>query len=119
MSKTTSFVKEVLARIKGDNVAVIAEKNYRKATAGINGQIASLNGRLVEEEEKVDEASENLANAKYPTDVITDVTAYVKKIRDKQEAYDKAVDNLATVKDSLDYYKTLLAGFESQTETPE
>jgi hypothetical protein len=118
MSKTKSFVKEVLARMKGDTVAVTAEKNYRKATAGIGGQIAALKSKLVEEEGRVDDAKDALDNAKYPVDMIADTSSYVKKIKEKQDAYDKAKEDLEAVQHSITYYEELLASFDVE-ETAE
>lgn len=117
--KATSFVKEVLARIKGDAVTVTAEKNYRKASAGISGQIASLNSRLVEAEGNLEEANENLENAKYPTDLIGNVNDYVANIKAKQDLANKAKDALEDIQHTLTYYKDLLAGFDQEVETAE
>ena len=115
MSQAKSFVKEVLARFKGDTDKVVAEKNYRKASAGISGQIAALNAKLVEEEGRVEDAKEALEAVKYPTDLITDVSSYVKNIKDKQEAYDKAKGNLEGVQETLTSYKDLMAGFDQES----
>jgi len=117
MSKTTSFVKEVLARMKGDTVTVTAEKNYRKATAGLGGQIAALKSKLVEDESKVDDAQEALDNAKYPTELISDVASYVRKIKEKQEAFDKAKEDLEAVQQSIVYYERLLLSFDEEDNT--
>lgn len=120
MKKTTkSFVREVLARIKGDNVTVIAEKNYRKAEAAINGQIAALKAKLVEEEGHVDDAQEALDNAKYPTEPIASADSYVKNIKEKQEKFDSAKEALENVNSSLKYYEDLLKGFEAEAEIEE
>lgn len=118
-SKTKSFVKEVLARMKGDSVTATAEKNYRKATAAINGQIASLQSKLIQEESRVEEAQEALDNAKYPSEAITSDENYVKGIKDKQEAFNTAKENLDNVTESLKYYQDLLKGFDAETEVEE
>lgn len=115
MGATKSFVKEVVARLKGDTTTVVAEKNYRKATAAIGGQIAALKAKLVEEEGRVEDAKEALDAAKYPTDLITDVSSYVKNIKAKQDAYDAAKESHQAVVETLEYYSKLLAGFEEET----
>lgn len=105
--KVTSFVKEVLARINGDTDKAIAEKNYRKADAAVRGQISSLESRKVDAEIAVETAKEELADAKYPTNLIGDNSDYIRNIVRKQERVDEAQAELEDVNESLDYFKAL------------
>ena len=58
--KVTNFIKEVTARLKGDEAGVIAAKVERKALSAINGQLAALKAKLVDDETAVEDAEEAL-----------------------------------------------------------
>jgi len=113
MSKLTNFVKEVTARLKGDENGVIAAKNERKATSAINGQLAALRAKQVDDENAVEEAKDKLADAKYPTTLITDNKSYLQTIKYAQEAFDNATDTLKQTNDSIAYFEALLKEFEA------
>ena len=106
-----SFVNQVLARLKGDDDKVIAERNHRKAVSAVKGQISSLESKELDCEIAVEEAKENLNEAKYPTTLIKDASDYIARIARKQEALDEAEEKLQSVKDSLSYFKTLQTEF--------
>ena len=111
MSKVKSFIKEVTARLKGDENGVIAAKNERKSASALNSQIASLKSKLVDDETRVEEAEEALDNAKYPTAVIVDNKVYVQIIVRAQEALDKAVEELNATEDSIAYWENIVEEF--------
>lgn len=106
------FIEEVVARLKGDDNGVIAAKNARKAESALNGQIQALKSALVDEESSVEDANEALANAKFPTTLISNNQAYVDKIRDAQEDYDETVERMAGTEASIDYFEKLKLSFE-------
>ena len=106
-----SFVKEVMARLKGDDDKVVAERNFRKANAAVRGQISSLESKKVDLEVKLDEASDELLAAKYPTSPIQDASQYVRTIAAKQSNVDRATEELEEVEESLDYFENLSAEF--------
>ena len=54
----TTFIKEVLARLQGDDAKVIAAKNERKAKAAFKQQIAAFEAEEVKQEEVAKEATE-------------------------------------------------------------
>ena len=83
--KVTNFIKEVTARLKGDEAGVIAAKVERKALSAINGQLAALKAKLVDDETAVEDAEEALNNAIFPTSVFTDNAMYVRNIQSRQE----------------------------------
>lgn len=105
------FLKEVVARIKGDDAEVLGAKIARKAVSAVDGQIAALKGRKVDVEGEVEDAKEALATAKFPVVMITDNRAYIEGIKKAQEAYDKKVQDLSDVEDSLKFFDALLTTF--------
>lgn len=108
-TKTIStFAKEVSARLKGDEAGVIAAKVERKALSGFNGQIAALKAKLVDDETRVEDATEALNNAIYPTSVPTDNSRYIQNIVDAQASLDSATDTLDETVRTIAYFEDLL-----------
>lgn len=66
MSKNVmnSFVKQFVAKVKGDDVEVQAEKAWRQANAALKSHIAVLEGDITTKEDAVTTAQENLDNAR-------------------------------------------------------
>jgi len=116
MSTITSFAKEILSRLKGDEQGVIAAQNERKANSALLGTIAALNAKVVDQEELVKDAEDALQEAKYPTTKITDNGSYVSKIQQKQALLDNAKEELENTTKSLSYWNTLVAEFTAQVE---
>lgn len=116
MSKVSSFAKEILSRLKGDEQGIIAAQNERKANSAIAGSIAALNAKVVDQEELVNDAEEALKAAKYPTTKITDNGNYLLQIQRAQEALDNAKENLKNTNESLAYWTALGKEFSEQVE---
>lgn len=106
--KVTNFIKEVTARLKGDEAGVIAAKVERKALSAINGQLAALKAKLVDDETAVEDAEEALNNAIFPTSVFTDNGSYVRSIQARQEHLDSAKANLDSTKETIAYFENLV-----------
>lgn len=104
----TSFGKEVVARIKGDDAEALAQANERKGRSAYKGQVSSLESRIVDLEDKVTEATEALAVAKYPTTKITDSQSYINNVRRAKEALTAAEEELEQTKESLEFYQGIL-----------
>lgn len=102
------FVKEVLARIQGNEAEALANKNGRKAINALQGQISSLNYKLIQDEEALENANERLDNAIYPTTSIEDQKSYCQGILNAQEAVDAAEANLKATKDSIAVFTGIL-----------
>jgi hypothetical protein len=58
VSKTKSFVKEVIAILKGDDAEATGQKILRQADSAFKTQIASLTGDTISLEDAVEEAKE-------------------------------------------------------------
>lgn len=112
-SNVKSFVKQVLAQLQGNEDQVVAEKNYRKATSAVKGQISSLESKQVDAEIALDEAKEALHSAKYPTKLIKDTSDYVRNVAKKQEAVDSAQEELESINESLKFFTKLNKEFDS------
>lgn len=106
MSKTTLFLKEVTARLKGDDQTVKAIKIERKALSSLNSQLASLNAKLVDDETRVENAQEDLDKAFFPTEVFSDNSSYIYGIKKAQEALDAANEDLQSTKDTIAYFES-------------
>lgn len=111
IKKGQNYVKEVLALLKGDDVKAIAAKNARKSISAIEGQLAALKAKEVDIENTIEDAQENLHLAKFQTVLITDNQAYIKNIQKAQETFDQAEQELADVKNSIEYFTQLLKSF--------
>jgi isopropylmalate/homocitrate/citramalate synthase len=114
MSTIKSFIKEAVARIGGDTAQVTAQKNYRKATSAIKSQVAALQAKEVDEEAAVEQAQENLSNAKFPTTLLTDNKSYVSGIQYAQDALVRAQDALEATRASIKYFSGLLVSFDEE-----
>ena len=108
MSKVTNFIKEVTARLKGDEAGVVAAKVERKALSAINGQLAALKAKLVDDETAVEDAEEALNNAIFPTTVFTDNGMYVRNIQARQEHLDATKETLDSTQETITYFENLL-----------
>jgi hypothetical protein len=109
-----SYVDQVLARIRGDKDEETAQRNYRIANSAVKGQIASLEAEKVNAEIALEKAQDALGNAKYPTDLITDTTKFIKDIVVCQYAVDEAEQVLSTVVESAQYFTELFKNFNPE-----
>ena len=103
----SSFVKEVMARITGDSDKATAERNYRLASAAIEGQLSTLTGKKVKAEVELETKQENLESAIYPTKLIGDSSDYCRSIGSCQKGIDEAQDKLDSIEDTIDYFEAL------------
>lgn len=106
--KVNSFMKQVVARLKGDDNEVVAQKVARKAMSAMEGQIAALKAQVVDDEQRVEDAQEALDNAIYPTAVFSDNRAYCQRIADAQARLESAQETLKATQDSIDFFTALL-----------
>ena len=101
------LVKEITARIKGDNAAVTAAKIARKCVSSVKSQIASLEAKEVDLEDNVDTAKENLDNAQYPTSTFSSGQTYINNVKEAQDEYDSAEEALEDIRGAITYFKAL------------
>lgn len=111
LKKGELFIKEVVARLKGDGAEVTAAKVSRKALSAFEGQIAALKSKKVDQENAVEEAQEALDNATFPTSVFSNNQAYIDNILSAQGRLDQAKENLESTEKALQYFTEKLGGF--------
>ena len=111
MKKGEALVKEITARLKGDNDGALAAKIVRKAISAVESQIAALKAREVDLEGLLEDAKEAYKISRAPLEMITDNQSYIREIKKAKEAEEKAVEELQDVVDSIKYFEELLNNF--------
>lgn len=111
LKKGDLFIKEVISRISGDDKAALAAKISRKAISAIEGQLASLKAKEVDDENAVEDAQENLNNALYPTEMFSNNKGYCERIVAAQENLEQAEEILQQTKDSILFFISILGKF--------
>ncbi len=101
-------MKQVVARLKGDDNEVVAQKVARKAMSAMEGQIAALKAQIVDDEQRVEDAQEYLDNMIYPTAVFSDNRAYCQNIANAQSRLEDAKETLARTEESIKFFSNLL-----------
>lgn len=105
-----SFVKQVVAVIKGDDAEAVGQKILRAADSALKTQIASLNGDTISLEDNVEAATEGLALARINDgQIISDRNAYVSNLF-------IAKNRLTDAEEALDAHKERLAFLEAEFE---
>jgi len=104
MSKFNHFIAEVKARINGDTAGVVAARNAKRAEAVINEQISVQNTRLVK--------LENLKDAKYPKELISDDQAYLNAITQADDSIVKLNEEIDQTNFDIEKLEALLEEFE-------
>jgi hypothetical protein len=97
MSKTmmNSFVKQFIAEVKGDDVEAQAEKVWRQANYALKSYISSMEGDLIEKEDRVTEAQEKLTKARINRGIaISDRNSYITGLIVAKEGLKKAQKEL-------------------------
>jgi hypothetical protein len=107
MSKN-KFQEKVLAKLAEDGSAdALSLAISKKAESAIKLQIAGLEGELVDDESKVEDATEALSSAILVTSKISDAKRYCQGIVNAQAALDSAKEGLENTKASLAYFRKL------------
>lgn len=110
MNIMKSFVKQVVAVLKGDDAEAMGQKILRGADSALKTQIASLNGDTISLEDNVEAAAEGLALARINHgQIISDRNGYVSELL-------KAKNKLIDAEEALEVHKEKLAFLESEFE---
>ena len=105
-----SFVKQVVAVLKGDDAEATGQKILRAADSALKTQIASLNGDTISLEDAVQEATEGLALARINHgSIITDRNQYVANLL-------VAKNVLTDAEEALEAHNEKLAFLEAEFE---
>ena len=110
VSKTKSFVKEVVALLKGDDAEATAQKILRQADSAFKTQIASLTGDTIALEDRVEDAKESVRLARLNNgQTITDRNTYVANLLSAQ-------NRLIDAQDALEFHLAKLTFLKEQAE---
>lgn len=112
--KLNLFVKETIARLKGDTATVTATKNHRTATAGIQCQLAALKAEEVKAEMKAEKAEETLKAIKFPDNLIENTDSYVRSVFEAEDAVEEAKENIEAIRKSIARCEALLKEYDSE-----
>lgn len=105
----TNFGKQILARLVGDNNEVLALKIEQKARVSLNKQISALEFKLLDADENVEKATLYFEDAIHPIELIEDSAEYAQGIVDAKENLDTATAEQTSIKETLTFFKGLLA----------
>lgn len=105
MNKVTRFFAMQLALLTGDNIKAVAIHNERKSSTAIKGQISTLEQKLVDDEDVVNDAKQSLLEALCPKEKIIDNKKYIDGIRNAEERLKYAQQVVKITKTSIEYWK--------------
>lgn len=95
-----SFIKQFVAHVKGDNVAIMAEKVFRQAETSLRIHISVFEGKVQQMESNIDTAYESAKKALInegsiiiKNDIEQDSADYVNKILTKEKEIETATAN--------------------------
>lgn len=107
--KLGTFVKQVVAILKGDDAEATGQKILRQADSALKTQIASLTGDTISLEDAVENAQENIVNARVNgAEQIKDRNLYVSNLLKAKNALTDAEENLASHKEKLAFLESEL-----------
>lgn len=124
MQKIT-FLDRVIALVKGDDATTKAAKIQKKAKSLLKIEISQLENQILKQEDVISDCKEAYENSVMnggSTDFGDD---YVEVLTEKYNAWKEAEDELAQMKEQLEFYKKVLADvrgealgeyFERETE---
>jgi len=110
MNKMKSFVKEVVAILKGDDAEATGQKILRQADSAFKAQIASLNGDTIALEDAVENSKEQVNLCRVNKgNLITDRNDYIRNLC-------SAKNRLTEAQEALDVHNEKLAFLNEQFE---
>ena len=103
MNKLNSFIKQFVAIVKGDDVEAQAQKAWRSAESALKTHIASAEGDIIALEDAVEQAKENLKEARVNSGyLIMDRQQYIENLI-------RAKNNLLVAEEELDTHMEHIA----------
>jgi len=118
MNKMKSFVKQFVAKIKGDDAEVLAQKALRQADSALKTQIATLNGDTITFEDALEGAKEAQANARINNgNPISDRDAYVENLLDAKNDVTDAEEALTCHKAKIAFLQGELDALGNEEES--
>lgn len=105
----SKFADVVVKKIKGEAADLLAAKIEKKAKSALLSQVASLQSKKVDLEDKLDTAEAELEAAIYPEVMIISSERYAESIKFAQGKVDTAEDAIEAVEESIEYYEKVIA----------
>lgn len=113
MNKTKSFVKEIVALLKGDDAEATGQKVLRQADSAFKTQIASLTGDTIALEDRLEDAKENLRLTRLNHGLqITDRNSYIRSLLDAKNLLTSTEEALELHNAKLDFLREQAALLE-------
>lgn len=113
MNKTKSFVKEIVALLKGDDAEATGQKVLRQADSAFKTQIASLTGDTIALEDRLEDAKEALRLARLNNgQLIGDRNSYIKSLLQAQNVIVDAEEALEAHNNKLAFLREQAALLE-------
>ena len=113
MNKTKSFVKEIVALLKGDDAEATGQKVLRQADSAFKTQIASLTGDTIALEDRLEDAKENLRLTRLNFGLqITDRNSYIRSLLDAKNLLTSSEEALELHNAKLDFLREQAALLE-------
>jgi hypothetical protein len=113
MNKTKSFVKEIVALLKGDDAEATGQKVLRQADSAFKTQIASLTGDTIALEDRLEDAKENLRLTRLNFGLqITDRNTYIRCLLDAKNLLTSSEEALEAHIAKLDFLREQAALLE-------
>jgi len=113
MNKTKSFVKEIVALLKGDDAEATGQKVLRQADSAFKTQIASLTGDTIALEDRLEDAKENLRLTRLNFGIqITDRNSYIRSLLDAKNLLTSSEEALEAHIAKLDFLREQAALLE-------
>jgi DNA repair exonuclease SbcCD ATPase subunit len=104
-----TFIKQFVAMVKGDEAEAIAAKVQRKAIAALDSELANLKGELVDKEQALEDANENLSKAILNNgNEISDRKYYVQGLIKAKAQITEAQDSLEDLKHTISVLEGIL-----------
>mgnify|MGYP003655987527 CR=1 FL=1 len=101
MKQSELFIREIAARITGDDDKALAAKTARQAHTAIESQLAALLAEKLDNEDSVEQAETSFQETVYPKGGISDRKRYVARVADAhntlEAAREELEDTLATI----------------------
>jgi uncharacterized protein (DUF111 family) len=110
------FLKQVVARIKGDDAKTKAVRITRKCLSAIKAQIASLESEAENAKIRLEDAEEKMKNAIYPDQLFENSVDYLQSVANAHDEVDKARQRWEAIQTSIRFFTSVQNGNLSLTK---
>jgi uncharacterized protein (DUF111 family) len=101
------FLKQVVARIKGDDAKTRAVRITRKCLSAIKAQIASLESEAENAKIRLEDAEEKMKGAVYPDRLFENSVDYLQAIAKAHDEVEKARQRWDAIQQSIRFFTSV------------